>query len=111
MSTPLADEQQTAKVPSDTFGSRLLLLRHDLHLTVDEISTMCGVASATWSTWEWGARPRDKAELVRAIANATGYSADWLMWGSELPLRGEVEADCLDREFADLCTGQLTLAR
>jgi len=88
---------------------RLLLLRHELGLTVDDISALCDVPSATWSTWERGTRPRDLAAVVSRIADRTGYDRDWLMWG--FPLRGEVEPDCLDREWIEFCAGQLTLQK
>lgn len=77
------------RIPADTFAARLLLVRHELGLSVDEISAQCGIASATWSTWERGTRPRDKEMVVRAIAEATGYDAAWLMFGAQFPLRRE----------------------
>jgi len=69
-------------VPADTFGSRLYSVRRELGLTVEEAAKRAGVAHPTWSTWERGASPRDKAEAVRKIAEAfPGLDRDWLMWG------------------------------
>jgi transcriptional regulator with XRE-family HTH domain len=50
-------------------------------LTVEEISTRCEVASATWSTWERGTLPRDVADVCIRIAKATGYDLHWLVFG------------------------------
>lgn len=72
-------------MPTDTFAVRLRILRYDLgRLSVEQIAARCGVKTATWSTWENGALPRDLSRVVRKIATATGYSADWLMWGGAL---------------------------
>jgi hypothetical protein len=55
------------------------------------VSALCGIASATWTTWEQTTRPRDKTDAVDRIARASGYDAAWLMWGGppipEFPLR------------------------
>lgn len=77
-------------IPRDTFGLRLIMLRHELDLTVDQISAQCGIASATWSTWENGVRPRGLDDVVRKIVENTGADREWLMWG-QLLLRREGE--------------------
>ena len=79
----MASAEGEPRIPKDTFASRLILVRHELEMTVDQVSQLCGVPSATWSTWERGARPRDRADAVRKIAVATGYDRDWLMWGED----------------------------
>jgi transcriptional regulator with XRE-family HTH domain len=89
MSMAAASPQEDPRTPADTFSARLVLLRHDMGLTVDEISSRCGIPSATWSTWERGTKPRDKESVVLAISQGTGYSRDWLMWGHAFPLRAE----------------------
>lgn len=78
-----ARNAQLGRVPLDTLGNRLLLMRHELGLTVEEISARCDIAPATWSTWENGARPRDREEVVRKIASGTGYDRNWIMWGND----------------------------
>lgn len=70
------------RIPADTFGHRLLLLRKEMGLTVEAVSRMCGVAHPTWTTWENGAKPRDLVGAVVKISEATGYDRDWLMWGA-----------------------------
>jgi transcriptional regulator with XRE-family HTH domain len=97
---------QEPRVPADTFAVRLLLLRHELALTVDEVSARCGVPSATWSTWERGARPRDLAAVVNRIAERTGYSRDWLMWGGGLALSGQVELSVIPGQIEERIVGQ-----
>lgn len=77
-----------AWIPQDSFGSRLLLLRREKHLTVEQIAKLCGIAQPTWTTWENGARPRDFLNAVTKIVDATGVDRDWLLWGASDPRRG-----------------------
>lgn len=81
MSTNPAELPQRRLRPRDTWGARLAQLRYDLQMSQGEIATLCGLPPATWSTWERGVVPRDKAEITRRIARATGYDLDWLLWG------------------------------
>lgn len=68
-------------VPTETFATRLLLIRRELKMTVKEAATICGIHYATWSTWENGARPSDLAGVITAISESLGVDRDWLMWG------------------------------
>lgn len=70
-----------AWVPTDTFGTRLVLVRRELGLTVKEAADRCGLHYATWSTWENGRNPANMAAVVRAITRGLGVSREWLMWG------------------------------
>lgn len=74
----------SGRVPSDTFGNRLAVMRHELGLTLEEAADRAGLKRATWRTWEHGAKPRDMARVVRQIEDAFGYDAVWLMWGGQL---------------------------
>lgn len=74
-------EEQDEWVPATSFGSRLLLVRHAKRITVDEAAARCGLKSATWSTWEHGASPRNMAQVVESIHVGLGVSREWLMWG------------------------------
>jgi transcriptional regulator with XRE-family HTH domain len=74
----------TEWVPEDTFGGRLMLLRHQLGLTTEEIADRCDLKTPTWSTWERGATPRNMSAVVAKVALATGVSRAWLMWGGPL---------------------------
>lgn len=76
---------QRRKVPHDTFGSRLVLLRHDLGLTQQQIADLVGVGRAAWNTWENGSIPRSQADIARKITDATGYDLKWLLYGFERP--------------------------
>ena len=71
-------------VPADTFGARLMLLRHQLGLSTEEIAGRCDLKTPTWSTWERGASPRNMPGVVARITLATGVDRDWLMWGGPL---------------------------
>jgi len=70
-----------AWVPTDNFGTRLLLVRRELDLTVKEAAIKCGLHYATWSTWENGRKPADMAAVVKAVSDGLGVSRAWLMWG------------------------------
>lgn len=71
-----------AWIPADTFGMRLVMIRREKGLTVEQAAKAAGIAHPTWSTWERGAHPRDMAKAVAAIATALGVNRDWLMWGA-----------------------------
>jgi transcriptional regulator with XRE-family HTH domain len=73
-----------AWVPSDHFGTRLLLARRELGLTVKEAALRCGLHYATWSTWENGRTPADMAAVAQAVSAGLGVSREWLMWGGTL---------------------------
>lgn len=83
------DMTATSWAPADTFGNRLALLRHELHLTLEEAADRCGLKRATWRTWELGiSHPRNMAEVVDQIA--AGLARDgqevnraWLAWGDK----------------------------
>lgn len=68
-------------IPADTFGTRLLRIRRDKGLTVDQAAAMCGVKPATWSSWERGSSPHRMPAVVADIAAAFHADRDWLMWG------------------------------
>lgn len=70
-------------MPGDTFGSRLLLIRHHRDLTQDDAAKACGLKSPTWNTWEHGASPRNMAEVVDAIHRGLNVDREWLMWGTK----------------------------
>ncbi len=81
-----AETVQQGWVPTTDFGTRLLLARKHIGLTVREAASRSGVHYATWSTWERGARPADMAAEVNKISQALGVDRAWLMWGAtELP--------------------------
>lgn len=74
-------------IPTDTFGARLLLLRKQKGLTVEQAAKVCGLATPTWTTWENGAHPRDFIRAVSRISEHLGVDRDWLTWGG--PLAGD----------------------
>jgi hypothetical protein len=87
METSYSLGMATTWVPLDTFGTRLILLRRHLQVSVDEISPKCGQSPHTWATWERGATPRNMATVVAAISASVGVDRDWLMWGGPLSER------------------------
>jgi transcriptional regulator with XRE-family HTH domain len=77
--------RQEGWTPSNTYAARLVTLRRELDLTVEEISQQCGIASATWGNWENGTRPQDFIGAVERICKGTGVSREWLAWGTSSP--------------------------
>lgn len=72
------------RVPIDTMGARLLLLRHELHWSQRDAAAQTGVSYRTWQGMEAGRETRSLDQHVAAIAETTGYDRDWLMWGGAL---------------------------
>lgn len=85
--------QSEAWIPSDTFGRRLLDLRYEKNLTVEQAARAAQISPATWSTWERGAHPQNMAKVVAKIVLAHGCNRDWLMWGAGEPTTGRKSAD------------------
>ncbi|WP_415103022.1 helix-turn-helix domain-containing protein [Nocardioides sp.] len=77
--------EATGWVPENTFGSRLLVVRRQLGLTVQEAAERCGLHYASWSGWENGRRPSDLAMVVKRVSDHLLVDRDWLMWGEAQP--------------------------
>lgn len=73
------------RIPADTFGHRLLLVRADAgNLTIEQAAAKCGLLSQSWGNWERGTKPRDFEDVVEAIAEGLGIDRDWLFRGGPL---------------------------
>lgn len=81
MTTEAATIPEQPWIPKDSFGLRLVMVRRQLGLTVEQAAKATGMAHPTWSTWERGALPRDMVKAVSQIAAALGVNQEWLMWG------------------------------
>jgi transcriptional regulator with XRE-family HTH domain len=68
-------------LPTGTFGERLRVMRLARDLSVEAAAERCDLPTATWRTWEKGAKPRDMAHVVEKIHGAMKVDRDWLMWG------------------------------
>ena len=68
----------------DTFGKRLKALRLRLGRTADWMASLVGVKRQAWHSWE-----RDhfmpSVSHLKAIAERTGASLDWLILGKGDP--------------------------
>ena len=74
---------QTAPwVPTSTLASRLVLLRHHLHLSQRAAAEQCGVPFGVWQGMEAGRGTRSVDEHVKRIAAAVNVDREWLMWGT-----------------------------
>lgn len=78
--------QSEAWIPSDTFARRLVDIRHEKRLTVEQAAEATGLSPATWSTWERGAKPQKMDVVVAKIALGLRVNRDWLMWGEQAAL-------------------------
>ena len=69
--------------PSNDFGARLALVRHDAGWTnIRMAATICGLDANSWRAWEQtGRKPRNLVEVCEIIAEKSGCSMVWLMTG------------------------------
>ena len=81
MSEQIIERRPPGWIPADTFSNRLVILRRDLGLTIDEICELIGISPATWSNWERGATPMKLTKIVERISAATKVEAEWLAFG------------------------------
>jgi transcriptional regulator with XRE-family HTH domain len=73
-------------VPTESFGSRLALVRQHMGWNVKEAADVCKIPPESWRRWERDHRlPRGYVDVCRAIASATGASYDWLLDGRRFP--------------------------
>lgn len=70
-------------IPADDFGSRLLLVRRGLRLTLREAAAKCGLNYRAWQSWETGRVPQHVLAVVAAISERLGVDRDWLAWGRD----------------------------
>jgi transcriptional regulator with XRE-family HTH domain len=76
---------QGANIPADTFEARLMLARlHAGRLSIRKAADRCGFGHESWSGWERGRLPQDKAEVARVVSERLGVDLDWLLWGGQL---------------------------
>lgn len=81
----LREQPTRGAIPADTFAARLRLVRmHAGDITIVDAADRAGLSYGSWSNWERGMQPRDKVEIVRAVAETFGIDRDWLMWGGPL---------------------------
>jgi transcriptional regulator with XRE-family HTH domain len=91
--------------PTDSFGTRLLLVRREKQLSVEVASATVGVKQASWSSWERGTQPRNIVNVVSKISDGLGVDRDWLMWGGALTPAGSAPGEMsatLPATFSDL---------
>lgn len=73
------------RVPADSFPNRLAIVRAEEGWNYDQAAAATGIGSETWRLWEKRKRTcRTLDETCRQIADATGYSYEWLMVGGSL---------------------------
>lgn len=72
------------RVPEDTLAHRLRIVRRDLGWSQREAAARTGLSFGDWQSIENGHDARGLDKKVKAIAEASGYNAVWIMWG-EIP--------------------------
>lgn len=82
---------------TSTFAQRLLSLRKELRLTLEEFSAMTGYPAQTLNKWEHGTHI-PKVDAAAAVAEALGVSPLWL-FGYDVPRDPE---DTLQQKFEAL---------
>lgn len=74
---------------TDSFGVRLVLVRHEMGWNAKEAALACGISPQSWREWELsGRRPRDYEGICKQIAARTGCNLIWLMAGNPNPYGG-----------------------
>lgn len=82
MAVPL---HRTGRIPQDTFGTRLAIIRQAMGWSASKAAFNCGdLGEQNWRNWEDGKRPRDYEAVCHRIAAATGFDLDWIMRGGPL---------------------------
>lgn len=81
---PIMTTVTDGRVPADTLPHRLVLLRLEMGWSQREAAIATGVTYGEWQSMEAGRAARDIPRKVALIAEATGFSRDWLMWGGPL---------------------------
>lgn len=80
-----AGTDQQPRVPEDTFGVRLAIVRVFAgNLTIQQAAERCGLVDQSWSNWERGSKPRDLLDVANAISEGLGIDRDWLLFGGPL---------------------------
>jgi transcriptional regulator with XRE-family HTH domain len=75
------------------FGARLALLRWQKGWNQKEAAIACGVPPASWRAWEVdGKLPRDLVVVTAEIAERTGISRLWLLFGDDQPAEQTAQA-------------------
>lgn len=72
------------RVPADTLPHRLILVREEMGWSQREAAAECNITFGEWQSMENGAKARGLDEKIGKIADRTGYSRIWLMWGGPL---------------------------
>ena len=71
------------RIPAWTFGDRLRKARRDAGLSQTEMAYRLGTTDKSVANWESGAsKPRDLITTAQLIEEATGVSAEWLVFGT-----------------------------
>uniref|UniRef100_UPI003017B488 helix-turn-helix domain-containing protein n=1 Tax=Gordonia sp. MMO-8 TaxID=3127886 RepID=UPI003017B488 len=81
-----------------SFGTRLAMIRQGMGWNVSEAAVACGVTPTTWRKWEFGgSKPRDFMHVTRGIAEATGVSVEWLVFGNDFRINEPLPSEPMVR--------------
>lgn len=73
----------SSRIPAWTFGDRLRKARRDAGLSQVEMAYRLDTTDKSIANWEAGAsKPRDIVGTARLVEEATGVSAEWLLFGA-----------------------------
>lgn len=67
----------------DTFGRRMLLVRHQLKMSADEMAELLNVNRNSILGWERGSSPKNMNEIALVLSRELGVNPHWLMWGDD----------------------------
>ncbi len=71
-------------IPTDTWGTRLAIVRQKMGWNITEAARECGQTATSWQNWENGKGCREMHRVAAKVARRTGYSFTWLIAGGHL---------------------------
>lgn len=84
----LAEIPEVDRVPVDSFGIRLAIIRASRGWNMTQAAKACDVKPENWRLWEIkGRHPQDYEKVCRKIAEGSGFDRVWISAGGPLRSR------------------------
>lgn len=74
----------TRRIPQDSLPLRLVMLRHEAHISQRQAAFRCGITPRVWQGMEEGRATANLLDVLQTIADEFDYDRDWLAYGGEL---------------------------
>ena len=80
----MTESESRRRIPADSFGIRLAIVRAEMGWNYDQAQAATGVSSESWRLWERGRHCTDVIGVSKKIAQVTDYDQTWLAFGGPL---------------------------